>query len=78
MNFQIENVCASTVGLPIRAGDKCKRESSCPSFENYMALAPDASRCTGRALRHVIITSETEEMVSALRSRVLNDSGAAL
>ena len=69
---------ANTVGLPIRAGDKCKRESSCPSFENYMALATDASRCTGGALRHVIITSETEEMVSALKSRVFNGSGAAL
>jgi hypothetical protein len=28
-----------TIGLPIRASDKCRKESSCLSFERYMELA---------------------------------------
>jgi hypothetical protein len=40
------------IGIPIRDGDKCARESQCMSFGNYMQLALEMSVKRSTALHH--------------------------
>jgi hypothetical protein len=58
-----------TIGLPIRATDKCKKESSCLSFERYMELAMYTWKesLPNEDKPHVIVTSESKEIYSRLR-----------
>jgi hypothetical protein len=62
----------TTIGLPIRATDKCKKESSCLSFEDYMELALETWK---QALPNepnpsVIVTSEDKTVYQKLRNLI--------
>jgi hypothetical protein len=70
------------VGLPIRASDKCRRESTCLTFERYMELANETfqqygygdrqkydTTGTGLIPRHsVVVTTEDSSMANATRN----------
>jgi hypothetical protein len=53
------------IGLPIRAGDKCSRESICPTFESYMRIIQNVMNTSQRSLHYVVLTSDSKEMVNA-------------
>ena len=64
------------IGLAIRAGDKCARESDCPPFGTYMRVvegirAGDATRSASSLWtrpQDVVLTSESAQMVVAHRN----------
>jgi len=64
-----------TIGLPIRASDKCVRESSCLSFDDYMALALQTKKKSlpGKSKPFVIVTSEAKEIYDQLRDLMNHD-----
>jgi hypothetical protein len=67
------------LGLPIRASDKCRRESTCLSFERYMELANDTFQkygynrenngtSTGRSRHSVVVTTEDSAVANETRN----------
>jgi hypothetical protein len=64
-----------TIGLPIRASDKCRYESSCLSFEDYMELALVTKQQTlpNEPHPYIFVTSESKEVYSELRD-LMNDT----
>jgi len=69
---------AKAIGLPIRAGDKCKREQKCYGFEKYMQVAEEMGakryRQTLNTYDTIVLTSETREMIEARANYTRNET----
>jgi len=58
----------NTLGLPIRASDKCFAESDCLSFAQYMDLVAafmEREKEEGNEIKNIILTSESKAMIDA-------------
>jgi len=71
---------SSLIGLPIRASDKCRRESECMSFADHMKavrlvkqklLRPNADGTRGQT---ILFTSESVEMTNEQKAYSMNSS----
>ena len=69
---------ATTIGLPIRASDKCNKESTCLTFDEYMELAMETwkdyfptnvtdTTTTTPQPPHIVLTSESKAIISKLK-----------
>mmetsp|Transcript_14085 Transcript_14085/g.33848 ORF Transcript_14085/g.33848 Transcript_14085/m.33848 type:complete len:582 (+) Transcript_14085:323-2068(+) len=69
-----------TIGIPIRATDKCEQESSCLSFEDYMELTLETwkQELPNESKPHVIVTSESEYIYTRLREIMKEGEGSTM
>ena len=61
---------SATIGLPIRASDKCFAEASCLSFSQYMQIAQNVfekekEKDRGGELTNIILTSESKAIIDS-------------
>ena len=70
-----ENLAYKTIGLPIRASDKCKRESTCMPLVKYMELARETWRrqIPNETRPNLIITSESQSIFDQLQSEIIDN-----
>ena len=64
---------AETIGLPIRASDKCEIESTCPSFADYMRDCERIRRHDPR-VNTILLTSEDPAALAPWREFASNSS----
>jgi hypothetical protein len=67
-------VADRTIGLPIRASDKCDRESTCLSFDSYMQLADELKNAHFGDEGNVSVIITTEASDIARKSREISNN----